>query len=74
MTWWLIGILGYLAALGLVLILAGGVRRSDPMYGASPRDLDAASRDGDLREGRLRPLAPPRAGTPLRGARRAVRS
>ena len=74
MTWWLIGVLAYLAALGVVLIVAGGVRRSDELHGTSAREPDVASRDTDPRDGRLRPTAPPRAGAPLRQARRAARS
>jgi hypothetical protein len=59
MTWWLIGILGYLAALGFVLILAGGVRRSDRAHEGSTGSLDAANRETDPREAVARPAAPP---------------
>jgi hypothetical protein len=74
MTWWLIGILGYLVALGVVLILAGGVRRSDESQGSAQRDLESANRDLDAREGRLRPPAPPRTAAHLQEARRAAGS
>ena len=74
MTWWLIGVLGYLAALGVVLALAGGVRRSDERQAGSVRELDVSSRETDPRDARTRPHAPPRVSTPLREARRAARS
>ena len=74
MTWWLIGVLGYLAALGVVLALAGGVRRSDERHAGTARELDASSRETDPRDARVRAHAPPRASTPLREARTAARS
>lgn len=75
MTWWLIGILGYLIALGFVLILAGGVRRSDRVHEGARRDPDAASRETDPREVLFRPSAPPpRSSARVHAARRAARS
>jgi hypothetical protein len=75
MTWWLIGILGYLIALGFVLILAGGVRRNDRVHDGARRDPDSASRETDPREALLRPAAlPPRPSAHVHAARRAARS
>ena len=74
MTWWLIGILGYLAALGAVLILAGGVRRGDEMRGGSGQEPGAGNRQTDPRDALLRPSAPLRPSAHVHAVRRAIRS
>jgi hypothetical protein len=71
MTWWLIGILGYFAALGAVLLLAGGVRRGDGLHAQTLQALDASSSDPtDPRDNLGRPATPQRATPRLRTTRR----
>ena len=75
MSWWVIGVLGYLAALAVVLALAAGVRRGDECATRVLREAGAANRDPETRDIRLRGSAPPRASAaPLQEARRAARS
>ena len=75
MSWWLIGVLGYLGALGFVLALAGGVRRGDEHAARVLREAGAANREPENRDLRIRAAAPPRASAvPMREARRAARS
>jgi len=76
MAWWLIGILGYLAALGLVLILAGGVRRGDRLHAEALRELEGANLDGtdgmEPRDTQARPAAPRRPAPRLHPSRRVA--
>lgn len=74
MTWWLIGILGYLAALGVVLALVGGVRRGDELHDEALRaELAGQDPESEPRDS-ARNSAPPRSAPRLRPARRAASS
>ena len=61
---WLLGVLGYAAALALVLLLAGGVKRADSLHARAARTARRAARDS------VAPAAPrPSEGPAMRVAR-----
>jgi hypothetical protein len=42
---WLLGLLGYAAALALVLLLVGGVKRADALHARAAREARKAARE-----------------------------